>query len=227
MCDGAQRCVETPTASLCDDGNACTIEACSPLVGCVDSPNPCDDGDPCTSNECLTACVNTPRVRNDCRTAMSSKLLLKSTAATDRDKLTWTWTRGQSTSQAEFADPRTNASYEFCLFAGVANATIAAANLPPDPARWQPTSRGFNYRNPTADEDGIARLKLVGDDTNRSQVNLKGQGALLDITAPPVALPIRAQLINSQSNVCWTATYDSADVRRNDAGKLSAKATGP
>jgi len=45
--------------------------------------------------------------------------------------------------------------------------------------------------------------------------------------APPFDLPITTQLSNGQSNVCWTATYDSADVRTDDTGTLKVKATGP
>ncbi len=46
----------------CDDGNACTLDTCDPLVGCVSLPTQspccigaasiCDDGDPCTDDFC-------------------------------------------------------------------------------------------------------------------------------------------------------------------------------
>ena len=37
----------------CDDGNACTDDACNPLVGCthVNNADACDDFDPCTEND--------------------------------------------------------------------------------------------------------------------------------------------------------------------------------
>jgi len=37
----------------CDDGNACTDDACNPLVGCtqVNNQDPCDDFDPCTEGD--------------------------------------------------------------------------------------------------------------------------------------------------------------------------------
>jgi len=45
----------------CDDGNACTDDACLPASGCVSVPNfdPCEDGNPCTQQDfCdLGACV--------------------------------------------------------------------------------------------------------------------------------------------------------------------------
>ena len=39
---------------ICDDGNPCTDNACSPAVGCVyvnNNTNTCEDGNPCTSND--------------------------------------------------------------------------------------------------------------------------------------------------------------------------------
>ncbi|MBM4354756.1 MAG: hypothetical protein FJ109_13375 [Deltaproteobacteria bacterium] len=37
-------------SAVCDDGNDCTTDSCSPFVGCkyVNNANPCNDGDPCT-----------------------------------------------------------------------------------------------------------------------------------------------------------------------------------
>jgi hypothetical protein len=54
---------------ICDDGDACTDDACDPATGeCVFTPNiDCDDGDACTDDSCDPAtglCVNTPNV--DC-----------------------------------------------------------------------------------------------------------------------------------------------------------------
>jgi hypothetical protein len=49
------KCVGS-TAPNCNDGNACTNDACDPLKGCVSTANsaPCDDGDKCTL---LDACA--------------------------------------------------------------------------------------------------------------------------------------------------------------------------
>jgi len=67
LCTGAERCsggqcASTPTA--CDDGDACTIDACEPATGgCASAPRLCDDGDPCTLDTCEpaspTGCTNT------------------------------------------------------------------------------------------------------------------------------------------------------------------------
>lgn len=54
-------------AADCDDGDACTLDACtggvcstSPVAGCCTTDGQCEDGDVCTTNACvLNACVRT------------------------------------------------------------------------------------------------------------------------------------------------------------------------
>ena len=50
----------------CDDGDACTIDACVPETGCMYTPVVCDDGDVCTTDTCdpATGCVFTPGALN-------------------------------------------------------------------------------------------------------------------------------------------------------------------
>lgn len=46
----------------CDDGNACTIDTCDPVLGCVHTPIDCNDGIFCTEDSCdpVTGCTHTP-----------------------------------------------------------------------------------------------------------------------------------------------------------------------
>jgi hypothetical protein len=46
----------------CDDGDACTDDACDPVTGnCVHTPIDCDDGDPNTTDSCdpEVGCIHT------------------------------------------------------------------------------------------------------------------------------------------------------------------------
>ena len=49
----------------CDDGIACTLDACDPLAGCQSAPDDalCDDGDVCTDDVCspVDGCASAPR----------------------------------------------------------------------------------------------------------------------------------------------------------------------
>src|SRR5262245_7531137 len=48
-CDATGACAAGPAPS-CDDGNACTIDSCDPVSGCVNQPLTCDDGSACTAD---------------------------------------------------------------------------------------------------------------------------------------------------------------------------------
>lgn len=55
-CDASGQC--RGEAVVCDDGDACTDEACEPGLGCQSNPAPgraCDDGDTCTANDTCDA----------------------------------------------------------------------------------------------------------------------------------------------------------------------------
>ncbi len=63
-CDAITGCSNTPDDTLCDDGDVCNgSETCDAERGCVDgTPLDCDDGVPCTVDACdaVTGCSNTP-----------------------------------------------------------------------------------------------------------------------------------------------------------------------
>ena len=65
-CNGLETCVGgicQPGIPLdCDDANACTVDTCDPLVGCINTPINCDDGNACTVDTCdpLIGCISTP-----------------------------------------------------------------------------------------------------------------------------------------------------------------------
>jgi len=48
--------------SLCDDGDACTVDSCDADGACHHTPVSCDDGDACTVDSCRNgSCANEPR----------------------------------------------------------------------------------------------------------------------------------------------------------------------
>ena len=62
--NGRGACVGAPQDALCDDADACTIDACDPSTGCTHTALPasaCDDGNLCTDDACVpaTGCTHT------------------------------------------------------------------------------------------------------------------------------------------------------------------------
>ena len=71
-CTIADACVGGKCAAgapkVCDDGNACTDDACAASTGCTHSSVNCDDGDPCTTDSCnpVSSCTHQFQVAEGC-----------------------------------------------------------------------------------------------------------------------------------------------------------------
>src|SRR5262249_28453989 len=122
-----------------DDGLFCDgIESCQGGL-CTSNGSPCsvacdESSDTCLSSTCATAPLS------GCRIAEKSLLLLKNNDTNDeKDKLVWKWIKGAATSQMEFGDPTTSASYALCLYDGN-SALMGTMDVPADGSKWQPLS---------------------------------------------------------------------------------------
>jgi cysteine-rich repeat protein len=234
VCTGEpSACSPLPPATACDDGDPCSAaSSCDATAACVaTTPVDCDDGVPCTEDLCSPSfdgtyvCLHGTAYRDDCRVAGASSLILADDDADDRDRLMWRWTKGASTTLAEFADPRATATYELCLYAPDTS-LLAGALVPPNAVTWAMTGEmGFRYRDHTAAEDGTRSVRLKSSTTNRTSIRWKGKGAALPDLHPPLDLPLIVQLRNTATNVCWGASYTTAKVNR--AGKLKVKTPAP
>lgn len=54
-CDAERGCVSTDISASCDDGSACTTDSCDPARGCRNVAVVCDDGNACTAESCAAA----------------------------------------------------------------------------------------------------------------------------------------------------------------------------
>jgi hypothetical protein len=75
-CNGVETCGSNGmcvagTALVCNDGNACTTDACVVGTGCTTTPIVCDDTNPCTGDTCdpSVGCVATPLTGQSCADA--------------------------------------------------------------------------------------------------------------------------------------------------------------
>jgi hypothetical protein len=164
-----------------------------------------------------------------CRSAQRSRLAVKNESDDTKDTLGWKWTQGESTSQAEFADPTSGTDYALCIFAGVPPSLIGKAVVPADASKWSISgSTGFKYKDAAATAGGIIRIALKGSAVNKSKLQVTGKGSglpdlPLPLIAPPRTPPVIVQLVNETTGVCWGASYSSSQLLRNETEQLKAR----
>ncbi|MGH7786324.1 MAG: hypothetical protein ACRERC_05620, partial [Candidatus Binatia bacterium] len=99
--------------------------------------------------------------------------------------------------------------------------------IPPG-SNWRPFARGFKFRDKTAALEGARKVLLKSGAAGRAKAIVKGKGVHLpDTVAPMLVLPVTAQLINSTNGTCYSTTFDTAQVSRNDTKRFKAKKLGP
>jgi len=170
-------------------------------------------------------CAATPT--GGCRSAQKSILVVKDKSPDSKDKLVWKWIRGQSTSTSEFEDPvdlMGDTNYALCIYAGSASARIADMRVPPGFGWSNISTKGFKYLDNPGINGGIQKMILKANLDDKAKALVKGKGVNLPTIAPPLALPVTVQLVNSSTGVCWEGTYAAPDLKKNEAGTFKAKA---
>ncbi len=152
-----------------------------------------------------------------CLTAGRSVLRIKQADA-ERRRVTWKWLRG-TTAVGDFGDPTASADYALCLYDQTGR--LLDANVPSHPDKWRALAGKFRYRDGAATADGVKKILLKEGDSNDGKVKIVAKGSALPDIALPLALPVTAQLVNTQTAVCWEATYTSA--KSNTATGFKAK----
>ena len=170
-------------------------------------------------------CAETPAA--GCKTAAKSIFLVKDKTPDSKDKLIWKWIKGLSTPTADFADPLLTARYALCVYAGSTSALIGDALVQPGAGWSNISTKGFKYLDKTASQTGIQKIIVKGSVDNKAKALVKGKGAALPDIAPPLGLPVKVQLVNSDSGKCWEGEYDTPDLKKNETGQFKAKAQTP
>ncbi len=237
-----------PDGTSCDDGAACTTpDVCvggqcqgNALIcgdgqvegGCGEE---CDDGNLVDGDGCSSDChlESTPGCgaapASGCRRSIQpgkSSLLVKDKPLDTGDLLTWKWTKGAVTPQADFGTPTTSTGYQLCIYDGGANlvssSAIPAAGVCAGKACWTGNVSGFKYADKEGTPDGVTKLVLKqGLAPGKAKIMLKGRGANLNLPALPLAEPVTVQLRNGDG-VCWEAVY-SAPPNKNDPTQFKDK----
>jgi hypothetical protein len=88
-------------------------------------------------------------------------------------------------------------------------------------------SVGYKYKDKDRTPDGLDQILLKSGDAGKSKVIVKGRGANLALPSPlDVELPVTVQL-EAANGECWSASYFSVGVKKNEADIFKAKAGSP
>lgn len=168
-----------------------------------------------------TAVVCDPAPRPDCRTAQRASLVMRQREPARSNSLSWNWLKGEVTDGAEFGTPTEATDYALCLYA---NGSLAGQiDAPASSATWKMTNRGARFRNRSGSATGARKLALVGGSAGRASVRMRAGGEALPQVGLPVAAPLTLQLVQSDSQACWGATFTAEQLRRNDDQRVSAR----
>jgi glucose/arabinose dehydrogenase len=179
-------------------------------------------GTPTVPGPC-NACSSTPLMSCRQPAATKAKLLLKNDPNDDdKDKLIWTWLKGDPTPKEAFGDPDVFDS-TLCIYAGTAQNLVVESSIPGSlacPSCWSETTPGFKYNVPGG---GIEKILLKsGTEPGKAKIILKGKGAALpSLPGVPVTPPLLVQMSNTQGE-CWEASYGNAIKNENDFFKAKS-----
>ena len=167
-------------------------------------------------------CQPAPQV--GCRTATKSLLLVKDNTSDDtKDKFIFKWIKGQDTDQTEFANPTSTATYATCVYEN--GALSFSLIVPPNASLWtQIGTKGYKYKDLAGLQTGVQKIIVKGSSggSNKSKILVKGRGLTLPDPLPPnITMPVKVQVINSDSGLCWDATFSVA--KKDTASFFKAK----
>lgn len=250
-CDVAEQCTGSsaacpvdafePDETPCDDANFCSIndrciggvcggflESCGNGVtdnGCFEE---CDDGNDTPGDGCDPTCHLEPcgpAPIPGCRgTTVAGKagVLVLSRLNTAKNKLQWKYSPGDTTPKADFGDPSTTTSFQFCVYEENAGdsrlaaryAIPAGGNCATGPC-WRGSSSGYKYTDKTHASDGISGLILKqGLTPGKTKIILNGKGANLPIPVLPLVQgPDVVMQLRGSNGVCWETRFASPAIR--------------
>lgn len=153
----------------------------------------------------------------------------RKTPDTGDNSATFKWRFGEATTLAELGDPLNTDDYALCLYAGatlVFPGTAPAGGTCLGVPCWRPLgTTGLKYGDKEMTPEGAKLLLLKSGVSGRAKTTLNGKGVHLSdhplgLPAPPLALPVRAQL-QGENGVCFEATFSAPTLNQPGTFKAS------
>jgi hypothetical protein len=133
------------------------------------------------------------------------------------NRLTWKWTRGDSTLAAELGNPATGTTdYELCVYEEIGGTPLLVMSaLAPaggvcagSKECWSASAKGYRYRDRNLSPDGLLKLVVKAGAFGQSRAIVIGRGPALRVPGMPLSQDpnVVVQLLNSDG-ACWGASY--------------------
>ncbi len=188
----------------------------------------CDDGNHVAGDGCdpdcrLEPCGPTPAA--GCRAPVApgkAAVQIVSHLNAEKDKLGWKYAPGDTTPKADFGDPTTATSYQFCIYEEIggqprvaASYAIPAGGTCGTAPCWKASKTGFKYVNKAHTPQGISGLQLKqGLEPGKTKIILKGKGANLPMPVLPMVQDHDVVLqLKASNGICWEARYGAPAFR--------------
>ncbi len=224
-------CTPENEGMACNDGNECTTGDTCQSGTCMGSTvadgTSCNDGAACTSADVCSAgvCSGSVAPYQGCympTQAKGSAILFKKHANPNKNKMVWTWKKGDATTWSDFGDPTDDSGYDLCVYEAVGGSpTLVAETHFPANGNWKKTKSSFNYKDSDLTASGLQKAMLKPGSDGKAGVTLVAKGADAPLPMLPLAKnqTVTVQLISDEA--CWSANF--SDAKKNDTGLFKAK----
>ena len=186
------------------------------------------DGDGCSSICRLELCGPTPAP--DCLRPTVSQhetfRVKKKKANAGKDELVWRWVLDRATDISTFGSPLNSATYDLCIYDNstapqpLLSLAVPAGRICGGSPCWESQGqRGFRYANSDLTPNGVQAVLLRRELSGRARITVTGKGIKLGVRLP-FSPTVTVQLKNTQTGVCWGASY--AQPKVNDSEQFRA-----
>lgn len=163
-----------------------------------------------------------------CKGGVSGKsgLQLRDDVDDSKDRMQWTYRKGDATTLAEIGNPLADHRYALCLFdmpgaTSTVGTLLHPGGLCDGKPCWKASPTSFRYQSKSRTPSGVQSLQIKAGAAGKAAITLKAGGALLPDLDLPRDVPVLMQL-QSETGTCWES-YFSTTVSKNDGVQFKAK----
>lgn len=142
----------------------------------------------------------------------------------NKEKLSFSWKKGESTIKPTFLQPDADTDYKLCVYDY--GSLVAGYRIPASASFWKETKKGWKYKDKAGTAGGITALKLKEGPDGKAAVSVKGKGVALPTLpfqpGPLVVVQLLAEISPGAAN-CWSATFGASYTKKNEADEFKSK----